>query len=194
MVDSSHPLLGIFGGTFDPVHYGHLNTIDSLQQQFHFDKVLFVPCKQPVYTEQVKSAHATAQQRIDMLQLALADVSYAEVDKREIERDTPSYTILTLESIKQNYPNHQLAFIMGADAYMTLDSWHRAQDIYELAQLIVLPRAQLTIAKKQIILADIPEYDISSTAVRTNLKSGKISQYLPKKVEHYIRTHNIYKN
>ena len=136
--------LGILGGTFDPVHFGHLRMALDIYQHCDLQEVRLIPCKQPVYTSQKNDTQANSQARLAMLRLAIADTPGLTVDERELQRETPSYTIDTLLSLRAALPQTPLCFIMGSDTLATLDTWHRWQEILDIAHLIVISRPQVT--------------------------------------------------
>ncbi len=109
--------IGILGGTFDPIHHGHLRTALEVYEEVNCKEIRFIPCKQPVHRS---TPIASLQQRLDMLHLALAAQPGFILDTREIQRDTPSYTLLTLKSLREEFPQSPLCLIMGVDALLTL--------------------------------------------------------------------------
>lgn len=133
--------MGIYGGTFDPIHIGHLRTALEMQQQLDLEQVRFVPCNNPVHRD---PTIATAAQRLSMLQLALQDQKIFQVDTRELDRNTPSYMLLTLQSLADDFPQHSLCLALGLDAFITFDQWHRWQEIIDYAHLIIIERFPLT--------------------------------------------------
>jgi len=135
----SHPgkAIGIFGGTFDPIHYGHLRTAYELQQAISLDEVRFIPCGDPPHRN---ITIATAAQRFDMVELAISDQTGFTVDNREVVREGASYTVDTLESLRAEYPNASLCLILGMDAFLGLPSWYKWRRILELANIVVAHR------------------------------------------------------
>ena len=129
--------IGVFGGTFDPIHLGHLRTALELLDKFELAQIRFVPCR---YPPDQKSPLASAELRLQMVQLAVSSESDFVVDDRELNRDGPSYSITTLESLRDEFPDCVLALIIGMDAFLAFTSWHRWQDILRLAHLIVARR------------------------------------------------------
>lgn len=129
--------VGIFGGTFDPVHYGHLRTAIELQQILDLSEVRFVPCQIPVHKHTV---FASAEHRLNMLQLVTQTVPEFIVDPREVYRDTPSYMIETLQSLKQDFPDTPLLLMMGSDAFNELPSWHEWQALLNYCHILIVLR------------------------------------------------------
>ncbi len=210
------PLLGIFGGTFDPIHLGHTAMLVAIQKKIKFDHVLMLPCKTAPYPT-IKIPSASAHQRIAMINLAIADLPWVSVDTRELERASDSYTVLTLESLHRDYPKHALCFIIGADAYATLPTWHQWQRLLMLTHFIVLPRAVADptpvhdvddllkahlisnpqLLQKQaygsIYHCKCPLKAISSTTIRANCAKNQFHKtQLAKAVKAYIERHGLY--
>lgn len=206
--------IAIFGGTFDPVHNGHLAISENLEHFFKFDRYIFLPCKIPV----IKTpSFASSIQRVDMLKLALANFKQFQIDKREIMRDGPSYMVDTLESFRLEFPKASLSLVLGADAFAQLPHWYQWEKIIRLAHIIVLNRSDLnqytelnlkkmlqshlTTNKKTILqtlfgkifLYDAGNFSISSTLIRKNLQLRKsCSGLLPDKVIQYIIDEGLY--
>lgn len=130
-------MIGILGGSFDPIHYGHLHIALDLYQQFHLSEVRFIPCKNPVNNKKVV---ATPQQRLTMLQMALQPYSYFSIDKRELCRTTPSYMIETLTSLRLELGNTPLGLILGYDNLACLDHWNQWTSLINFAHLLIVPR------------------------------------------------------
>ncbi len=208
--------IAVLGGTFDPIHLGHLELAHTLTNSFHFEKIFFIPCKQNLLKEH---SPATAQERIAMIKLAINPYPNYYCDTREIDRDTPSYTIETLKSLRMQYPNHTITFTMGVDSFNTLEQWHYFEDFLKYTHLFVFPRPGYTLEIKPsvqtlldqsrttqikdlhinkhgyIYLSNYPENPISSTGVRAFLKnnaSSHLENYLPESVLHYIQSRQLY--
>ncbi|MCW5589202.1 MAG: nicotinate-nucleotide adenylyltransferase [Legionellales bacterium] len=181
-------IIAILGGTFDPVHLGHLHMAQQVYQQLPIEEIRFIPCKIPV----LKSpAQFSPEQRLTLLQLALHDFPYCKIDERELQRATPSYTVLTLKEIRHEIGVEQsLAFILGSDAFADFSRWHEWETILSLAHLIIIPRMSYNFSdalEKQpplkpriiadphyliqqpagaIFFLDCPQMTISSTEIR----------------------------
>lgn len=130
-------MIGILGGSFDPIHYGHLHIALDLYQQLHLSEVRFIPCKNPVSDKKVV---ATEQQRLTMLELALQPYPYFSIDMRELCRATPSYMIETLASLRLELGNTPLGLILGYDNLACLDHWHQWTSLINFAHLLIVPR------------------------------------------------------
>jgi nicotinate-nucleotide adenylyltransferase len=129
--------IGIFGGTFDPIHYGHLRTAFELLQMLEFDEVRFIPCGDPPHRG---VTFAPAMLRLDMVQLATRNEPGFVVDDRELQRKGPSYSIDTLESLREEFPDRSLCLITGMDAFLGLPTWHRWDEILDFAHIVVAHR------------------------------------------------------
>jgi len=211
--------LGLFGGTFDPVHFGHLRLATELGEAFRLDKVIFVPAGLPYHRG--ASAHATGEQRLTMLKLATARDARFDVDDREIKRSGETYTYDTLAEIRaERGPDVPLVFLAGTDAFSKIETWHRWSELFDLAHFAVAVRAdhadwfskgpgtfprevwpritlnprelQSAPAGKVVTFAMTP-LSISSTAIRALVGEGASIRYLaPDPVVEYIRSHELY--
>jgi len=129
--------IGIFGGTFDPIHYGHLRTAFEMLQALHFDEVRFIPCGDPPHRG---TTYAEARVRFEMVRTAIAGQPGFVVDDRELTRDGPSYSVDTLDSLRTEFPDRSLGLIIGMDAFLGLPKWHRWDEILDFAHVIVAHR------------------------------------------------------
>ena len=129
--------MGIFGGTFDPIHYGHLRTAFEMLQALRFGEVRFMPCGNPPHRDAPK---ADAALRLRMVHVATAAQEGFVVDDRELQRDGPSYSVDTLKALRKEYPQRPLALIIGMDAFLGLPKWYHWQEILELAHIVVAHR------------------------------------------------------
>ncbi|MDI1353174.1 MAG: nicotinate-nucleotide adenylyltransferase [bacterium] len=207
--------LAIFGGTFDPVHNGHIEASKAVQTHFHFDAYNFLPCNIPSIKP---PTIANAQQRIDMLRLALKNFKQFNIDLREIKHDTPSYMIDTLYSFREEYKDTSITLIIGYDAFLSLPKWHKWQEIITLANLLVINRQlfsdslipkeiqelikQHKSTNKLALLSnkfgviyefDAGNYPISSTLIKKQLKqNNNVEALLPKEISDYIKQWGLY--
>ncbi|KAA8999949.1 nicotinate-nucleotide adenylyltransferase [Affinibrenneria salicis] len=211
------PLAAFFGGTFDPIHYGHLRPVGALARQVGLTRITLLPNNVPPHRPQPE---ASAAQRKAMAELAVADNPLFDVDDRELQRATPSYTIDTLEGLRRERgARAPLAFIIGQDSLQTLHLWHRWQDLLgvchllvcarpgysdtlstpELRQWLARHRAQAPLALHQqphglIYLADTPLLAISATEIRQRRhRHDAVNDLLPPAVLHYIDTNGLYR-
>ena len=194
--------IGIMGGTFDPIHNGHLLTAECAAYQYNLEKVIFVPSANPPHKTEQKITDA--EQRYLMATLATISNPKFSVSKIEIKRDGLSYTIDTVREFKKIYPNHKLFFITGTDAIMEIFDWKEPQDLLQEADFIAASRPGYSLGnieekisgtyKEEIHLLKIPGLAISSTNIRHRVKEGRPIRYqLPESVENYIRQKNLYR-
>ena len=189
--------LGIFGGTFDPVHNGHVECVLAMRESFSLDEVFFVPSKNPVH-KQGRSV-AAAEDRAKMLELALEGLQGLELSRIEIDRDTPSYSVLTVKAVRQQNAQADVFFILGVDAFNELRTWRDYTDLLHLASFIILPRngqvadPGLFAMSDRMYIADIDDVDISSSEVRTRIALHQdITGMVPEAVAEYIESRRLY--
>lgn len=209
--------IAIFGGTFDPIHNGHLKTSIQIQSLLNFDAYFFLPCKVPAIKP---SASATVTQRIEMLKIAIKNHPHFNLDLREIERETPSYMVETLESFRIQYPESSITLIVGYDSFLSLPKWFEWQRIPTLANLLVInreayaqkhldetlttvlqahqsinPLELLNYIEGRIAFYDAGNFHISSTEIRQALKENKhLDACMPEPVLAFIQEHRLYIN
>lgn len=198
----------VFGGSFNPVHNGHLRLARKTLRHRCGDAVLFVPAKSPPHKTLQQLAPET--DRLAMLTLAISKFPKAYVSDLEFHRPGPSYTIDTLEALQAELPGVQLVFIMGMDSLIHLHTWHRARELVENWQLLVYPRPAIPPPTKKHLSAffgkiaaarllasvqELPLFDISSSLIRQNLASGKSAgNLLPPAVRGYILDKGLYRS
>lgn len=206
--------IGILGGTFDPVHFGHLRTGAELLECLALEELRFVPCRVPPHG---KSPVAAAEQRVAMLRAATEDTPNFVVDERELRRAGPSYTVDTLESMRAELPDQPLCLIVGMDSFVGLASWHRWQDLLSLAHLVVAHRpgatppdsgplkplldgcrtvdpARLAASRAgHVLLHAVTQLAISSSAIRQMVADGNSPRFLlPDRVIDMITSSGCY--
>lgn len=210
--------LGVFGGTFNPIHMGHLNSLPQVQKKFNLDKIFVIPTYQSPGKSLIESP--TPEQRLEMVSLGLKDLDdNFELDKREIERKGESYSVETLKSIQKDYPNDEINLIIGLDQFYNFDQWKGFNDILKFSNLIVTSRPgysfplnktdfppgvqdsiedfdglrSLTKSGKWISFIRLNDIDISSSEIRKKLKIGQaVDKYLNLAVENYLRDQKLY--
>lgn len=178
--------IAIYGGTFDPIHNGHLHVITEVIARKIADRLLLVPAGEPRLREEAPVA--AAQDRRAMCQIALKDLPpeiamVVEVNPIEILREGPSYTIDTVEAVAQTYPDDQISLILGTDAFAKISQWHRTQELQEMVQFIVIDRPEFPGSPT----LDINALNVSATQVR----AGDLTSVSPS-VSAYIKEHHLY--
>ena len=189
--------IGILGGTFDPIHMGHLVLAEQAREKFQLERVIFIPSASPPHkTEQELSL---AIHRFEMTKLALEGNSFFSVSDIELKREGLSYTVETLRKLKELYENSEIYFLTGSDVLGEITTWKDPEEIYKLARIVIGVRPGFDkfdpedhFAKKSSI-ARITGVDISSTQIREKVRKGESIKYLvPSKVEEYIKKKNLY--
>ena len=190
--------LGVFGGTFDPIHIGHLVLAESAREQLDLGRVIFVPAGEPWRKADRKVS--SAEDRLEMVRLAIADHPAFEASSVEIEREGPSYTFETLESLDAANPDAELFFIMGTDTLHDLPNWRSPERIVELSTFAVAarPGALRTEAAEglpaDIVTIQMPEIGISASEIRERAAAGQSFRYLvPAPVAEYMSNAALYR-
>lgn len=192
-------LVGVFGGTFDPIHYGHLRTAFEVMQALGLDELRFVPAGDPPHRP---APRADAPTRLEWVRAAVANQPGFVVDDREVRRAGPSYSVLTLSELRGEMPDVPMCLIVGMDAFLGIDQWHRWRDLFGLAHVVVAPRpgyelprtgavgellaarvardaAELRTAPAgRIYVQPVTQLEISSTELRDLLAAGRDPRYL----------------
>lgn len=206
--------LGIFGGTFDPIHIGHLRMALEIKQQLQLDEMRLLPCYLPPHRP---VPGATAEERVAMLKIALQDCADLVVDERELRRTSPSYTYDTLCELRAEVGEQtSLSLCMGMDSFATLDTWYNWEQLLQLAHIIVVARpgwflpesgavanllqiqgADTTAIKQRaagaVVILEQRLLSISATDIRAQIRAGHSPQFLvPDEVLDYIRRHTLY--
>lgn len=207
--------IGIYGGTFDPIHVGHIGAASDVQQALQLGEVRMVLSARPPHRQQ---PILSAAERFGLLQLALQDHALLKADNTEIKRQGPSYMVDTLIELRQQSPNSPLLLILGAEAFNGFMSWHRWQDILQLAHIVITNRAgysdqlgdQLSAYIEPFISHDksqlkqqthgkiyqqvVTVQDVSATEIRQRLKARElVAQMLPDRVRESISHHGFYR-
>ena len=195
--------MGVLGGTFDPVHNGHLHIADALRTALNLDSVLWVPAGRPPHkSDQIVSSD---RDRLAMLDLALADSVTNEISTIDIDRSGPSYTADTLEILAEHFPSARLFFLMGEDSLRDLPTWRDPQRILRVAELAVAGRPgveadleslelQVPGVRKRVFVVPTEEIAISSSEIRRRVRENQsIHGLVPATVEAYIHDRGLYK-
>ncbi len=198
--------LGIFGGTFDPVHLGHLILAEQCREQAKLDQVLFVPAARPPHKEEHELTRFD--QRVEMLALAISGQPAFRVDELEKNRPGPSYTYLTLDELRQKHAGAELCLLIGADTLQDLPQWVQPRRILETATLVVSPRPGWDVDPDRLRealaleadfplrlqLVHAPLVDIASRDLRARIAQGRSVRYLvPRAVEAYVAEKGLYR-
>lgn len=200
--------IGLFGGSFDPVHYGHLLLAEACREHARLDRVIFMPAGVPPHKRHSKRTPGVL--RAEMLELATHGNPAFEISRFEIEREGPSFTVDTLRHLHAEHPEDELLLIVGADMFLDLPNWYEVKEILELSTPIVArrpgsptPSAEMLrdlISDKNRLgelagnVVDMPRIDLSSTDMRSRIASGRSIRYhTPRAVEEFIRKHGLYR-
>lgn len=204
--------IGIFGGTFNPVHVGHLRTVEEVRTDFNLEIVYFVLAKLPPH----KSANTlvSANERYEILKYALSDNPFFKTSSIELRRKKTSYSIDTIKFFKKKFSNDELYFILGSDAFLEIKSWFKYEELLQIVDIVVMFRENficndeflsglgyskkngdwVNIFNKRIFLTKVTRFDISSSLIRDKIiKNKSIRYFLPEKCVKYITKKNLYK-
>jgi len=198
--------VGVFGGSFDPVHLGHLIVAEHCREQCGLDRVLFVPAARPPHKP--TQTLTDGRHRLEMIKLAIAGNEAFDASELELKREGPSYTVDTLEALQQNFPQAELYLLMGADMLMDFPTWRAPQRILELARIAVCNRPGVAVdlesggplqfmqlLRRRLVHVAIPQVGISATEIRGRIRSGRSIRYLvPRAVECYILENCLYRS
>ena len=182
----------LFGGSFDPVHLGHLVVAEAAGEALG-GHVRFVPAREQPFKR--AALVATAEQRAAMLELAVAGNPRLAVERIELTLPAPSYTVRTLRALAQREPGNRFTLLLGADAAQDLPAWHEAAALPGLADIVVFARPGTSVPRHSLIgrVIEVPALDISATAIREHVKRGRSIRYLvPDAVREYIAAHGLY--
>ena len=212
---STNLLMGIYGGTFDPVHHGHLKPVSEAAHQLSMDRVTLIPCHIPPHKA---GPSASAAHRLAMLKCAIEQAPLFAIDTQELEKDRSSYSYQTLKAIKQANPERHLCFFMGMDSLLNFDKWYRWQDLLSLSHFVVCrrhvegeaslgslasgltphlsknPQDLRTQSAGTILLLNTHYQDVSSTKLRQRIANNAPYRHLmPVPVANYIEHHKLYR-
>ncbi|WP_454118977.1 nicotinate-nucleotide adenylyltransferase [Microbacterium lacticum] len=190
------PRIGVMGGTFDPIHHGHLVAASEVAQSFDLDEVVFVPTGIPYHKDKVTEG----EHRYLMTVIATASNPRFTVSRVDIDRDGPTYTIDTLRDLKAARPDAELFFITGADAIAQILGWRNHDDLWQLAHFVAVSRPGHVLSteglpREDVSQLEVPALAISSTDCRARVRAGNPVWYLvPDGVVQYIAKHHLYRS
>ena len=198
-------MIGIYGGSFDPVHLGHLKTATSLKTELKLDHLFLLPCCEPVHKDELKYS---SKDRLKMLNLAVENFSTLEIDSREILRGGGSYMIDTLHELKQIYKDEPICLIIGMDSFIKIKTWKEWQEFSKLVHLVILQRQGFNLTDSSLdsfhnskevnqlqlepngllYFSNCPKINISSSDIRSRIDANQnLDDLLPKSVINYLR-------
>ncbi len=195
--------IGIYGGSFNPVHNGHVHLAETVMAELKLDKLYYVPSK--VSPHRSSSEYAPEEDRLEMLRLVCRDKPGFEVSSYELDQDRVSYSVYTVEHFRRKYPDGELFLLCGSDMLLSFDEWYRYQDILSMASLAVVSREEGDIDELENKASELRKYgsvlicradavEISSTEIRKKIrKNCDTSCYLDKNVVQYIRLKKLYR-
>lgn len=186
--------IGILGGTFNPIHYGHLILAEQVLGQLNLNRVIFVPTFVPPHKS--NRGVISPKHRLGMIKLAVKENPHFKVSDIEIKRKGTSYTVDTLRIIKKQYPQAQLFFICGSDLVNEIPKWKDVEEIYKLAKFVLAKRPGFgrRLSGKNFLKINVAQVDISSSLIRDLVRQGRSIRYLtPDSVVKYIQKHRLYK-
>lgn len=196
--------IGIMGGTFNPIHFGHLLLAETAYHQFELDEILFMPTKNPYYKK--LTSNVTEEDRVAMVKLAIENNAHFHFSGEELKREGATYTVETLRNLTRKNPETEYYFIMGADSLYHIESWKEPDEILKMAVILVAGRgggpssslnSQIEYIENKydasIFSLNSPMLEISSNDIRRRLRSGESIRYLlPHEVSEYIYAHQLY--
>lgn len=195
--------IGIMGGTFDPIHIGHLAIAQEAVEYKKLDKVLFIPTGNPPH--KTNKEKTKAEIRLEMVKIGIEDNEFFEIDDYEVRREEPSYSAMTMQYLKDKYPKTELYFIMGEDSLLDIESWYRYEDFLNCVTVLVAKRQEQCnkdlenkvndLISKGYKVEIVPSHylEISATNIRNKLKNGENPKYyLKQEVYNYIIKEGLY--
>jgi nicotinate-nucleotide adenylyltransferase len=189
--------IGIFGGTFDPPHIGHLIVADDVRHALKLDRILFVPASRPPHKRDRKMS--PGELRLKLVQRAVAGSPRFRVSDLEITRGGVSYTVDTLEELHRRHPHDALFLLVGMDNLLTFHTWKSPERIIELAKIVAMTRPGFSVSRvpkalaRRTIVCPVPEIGVSSSDIRRRVRTGKPFRHLvPEPVYEYIVLHRMY--
>lgn len=192
LIFSKRRRVGLYGGTFNPVHNAHLLVAEQAGQSLCLDQVLFLPDAQPPHADHKETIDA--EDRVAMLRLAIANNSFFGLELDEVKRGGVSYSYDTVKRLKQRHPDTDYYFIIGGDMVDYLPTWHLIDELSKMVHFVGVRRpGAKNEAQYPVTWVDIPQVDFSSTNIRRRVKNGQSIKYMvPSAVEDYIEEHHLY--
>lgn len=197
--------IGIYGGTFDPVHMGHVTMLEKVIEKVRLGRVIVLPDRIPPHKQ--SDGLVSGEHRIKMCGLAFSECPNTEVSDMEIKREGKSYSVITLRQLHEKFPEDRLHFIMGSDMLLSFEKWYMYEEILTLAGLICVSRCKedspvleaqaqkLREKGGEVVIVDTEPFEVSSTEIRRKLRAGEdCSGLVDKKVIAYIRKNHLYQN
>jgi nicotinate-nucleotide adenylyltransferase len=213
--------IGLFGGTFNPIHFGHLRAAEEVKEFFNLDKIIFIPARIPPHKEE--KAIVAPEERLNMLKLAIQDNPCFEISDFEIQRNSKSYSIITIEHFQKRLGfDTSLFFLMGMDAFLEINTWKDFAQLFSLTNFIIMSRPgypkktsadllpidgnenfayipdgnyYIHLSGNKLFFQAITLLDFSSRAIRSRLKGKQSIRYLvPLVIEHFIKKHGLYQD
>ena len=210
--------IAIMGGTFNPIHFGHLRIAEEVREAFDIDRVLFIPTFHPPHKD--NGSLIPPEHRLEMVKLAIKDNPFFETSDIEIKRGGRSYSVITLRELREQYPGTDFSFIVGTDSFNDITTWCEYEKLFKLTNFIVIPRPGYAVKKigevlpvelakkfwydaeqgvysnndgRFVAYMETTLFGISGSKIREIIKQGKSTRYiLPEEVEDYIRKNNLY--
>lgn len=181
----------LFGGTFDPIHKGHIHIAKSAQEKLQLDRIIFLPCRQSPH--KLNYTPADDHHRLAMCKIATAGLPWAEVDNYDLTAPNPSYSWRTAEAFKSRYPHAELYWLMGTDQWLALPHWHQPERLAQLVKFIVFSRGEKAKPQELALPFTIDgDHPSSATEIRAQLQAGKMPHALQPEVLEYIIDHQLY--
>jgi nicotinate-nucleotide adenylyltransferase len=196
--------IGVFGGTFDPIHVGHLVSAEEVRVELGLERVVFVPARLPPH--KLDHVVSLVEHRLAMVELAIASNPHFAVSKVDIDRSGPSYTVDTIELLRDEWGGGEIYFIMGSDSLLDILTWHNPQRLIRLCRFAVVSRPGYQVdldelddllpgVASRVQMLNAPELAISSTDIQRRVREGLSIKYqVPEAVEDYIYQYKLYQN
>ncbi|EFV73532.1 nicotinate-nucleotide adenylyltransferase [Bacillus sp. BT1B_CT2] len=184
--------IGIFGGTFDPPHNGHLLMANEVLYKLDLDEIWFMPNQIPPHKQ--KNSFSLSMHRVEMLKLAISGKEQFKLETIELEREGPSYTFDTVRLLKDRYPDHEFYFIIGADMVEYLPKWSNIDKLVNMIQFVGVKRPGFQIETPYpLVFVDVPIFEVSSSLLRDRIKNRQPTDYLiPDEVKVYVKENRLY--